>query len=99
MVKGYYFTSSQEASQIDLARATGKILQNHGRLEDAEPKQIPLDTVRGMFSERAVKDLGLYAFAANSRTRADRATKLFGYTPKAPDFWQSLEADLVAELK
>lgn len=51
-----------------------------------------------MVSEHSIKDLGVYAFAASSRSRADRATKLFGYSPEAPGFWDSLEAELLVEL-
>ena len=98
--QGYYFTSSQEASQIDIARAVGKILKAHGRIDDAEPKQLPLDTVKAMLSEQyRVEDIGAYMFAANSRTRAHRATKLFGYEPKGPRLWDTIEADLLACLK
>ncbi|KAK3708977.1 hypothetical protein LTR37_011141 [Vermiconidia calcicola] len=94
--EGYYFAASQEASQIDIAKAVGGILESHGRIEDAEPKQLPLDTVRDMVSSWGIKDLGVYMFAANSRTRADRAAELFGYEPKAPSLWETMEADVLA---
>ncbi|KAF8216551.1 NAD(P)-binding protein [Mycena galopus ATCC 62051] len=97
--EGYYFASSQEASQIDMARAAGKILKAHGRLDTAEPKGVSLDTVKGMMSEASkagYPGLGTCVFAGNSRTRADRATKLFGYEPKALSLWEAMEADLRA---
>jgi hypothetical protein len=50
-------------------------------------------------SDRAIKGLGVYMFAANSRTRAHRAAKLFGYEPKSASLWDSMEADLVAAMQ
>ena len=85
-------------SQIDISKAVGRILEAQGKIEDAEPKQLPTETVAGMMSERGVKDLGLYMFAANSRTRAHRAEKLFGYKATHPSFWDTMEADVIATL-
>jgi hypothetical protein len=73
----------------------GKVLKAKGKIQDAEPKQLPLETVGGMLSN-LVKDLGYYMFAANSRTRPHRAQKLFGYEATHPSFWEVLEADVVA---
>ena len=85
-------------SQIDISKAVGKILKAQGKIEDAEPKQLPTETVASMLGSRGVKDLGLYMFAANSRTRAHRAEKLFGYKAKHPSFWDTVEADVLATL-
>jgi hypothetical protein len=35
-------------------------------------------------------------FAANSRSKAERVPKPFGYEPKAPSIWETMEADLLA---
>ena len=40
--------------------------------------------------------IGRYMFAANSRSKAERASKLLGYEPKAPSIWETMEADLLA---
>ncbi|KAK5169040.1 uncharacterized protein LTR77_006349 [Saxophila tyrrhenica] len=97
-VEGYYFASSQEASQIEIARAAGRILKDQGRIESEEPMQVSLDQVNTMLGDR-MPGLGTYMFAANSRTRADRAKKLFGYEPSHPSLWDTMEADLLACLK
>jgi nucleoside-diphosphate-sugar epimerase len=96
LFQGYYFTASQEASQIDIATAVGKILKRHGRVEDANPIQLPLEQVSSMVAHYSLKDLGAYMFAANSRTKADRAEKLLGYKPEHPNLWDAMEADLLA---
>jgi hypothetical protein len=93
-------TASQEASQIDIAKATGKILKAQGRIENAEPKQVSVDDTRAMLKDYSrLPDLGAYMFAANSRSRADRAKKLFGYEPKGASLWDTMEADIVACLE
>lgn len=94
--KGYYFAATQEASQIDIAKAAGKILEAKGIVSDAEPQQIPDQKVDAMLSSWGVPHLGTYMFAANSRTRAHRAAKLFGYEGKSPSLWDTMEADLLA---
>lgn len=71
-------------------------MKSHNRIDTAEPKQLPLETVSDMLSDWKVPDIGAYMFAANSRTRAHRAPKLLGYEPKAPSLWDSMEADLLA---
>lgn len=99
MRQGYYFASSQEASQRDIAKAAGTVLKSHGIIETAEPKSVSLDQARGMMSEWGYSDIGTYMFAANSRTRAHRAQKVLGYEPKAPTLWEAMEADLLAAAK
>lgn len=49
-----------------------------------------------MMSDRGAKDIAYYMFASNSRTRADRASKLFGYEGKQPSFLDTVEADMKA---
>jgi hypothetical protein len=51
----------------------------------------------GQFDARTtVRHIGRYMFAANSRSKAERAPKLFGHEPKAPSIWETMEADLLA---
>lgn len=52
-----------------------------------------------MMSAWGYPHIATYMFAANSRTRADRAKKVLGYKPKAPSLWEVLEADIEASLK
>jgi hypothetical protein len=94
--QGYYFTSSQEATQFDIAVAAGKILKQHGILQNEEPRRCSIEEVYGMLSHYGSPGIGLYMYCANSRTRADRAKKLLGYEPKAASIWESMEADLLA---
>lgn len=94
---GYYFTASQEASQLDIAKAAGKILKKHGLIQQEEPKQVSIDQVDAMMESRRYPGIGRYMFAANSRSKAERAPKLLGYEPKAPSIWETIEADLLAE--
>ena len=93
---GYYFCASQEATQYDMAKAAGKILKQHGVLENEEPKQVSLEKVNGMLRHYGLPGIALYMYAANSRTRADRAKKVLGYEPSAPSIWETMEADLLA---
>lgn len=96
MVQGYYFASSQEASQIDIAKAAGTILKSHGIIESGEPRAISLEEVDATMGDYGYPHIGTYMFAANSRTRAHRAAKLLGYKPSAPSLWDTMEADLLA---
>lgn len=69
------------------------------RLVEAAPQSLSLDHVDSMASERGIPHLGTYLFASNSRTRAERARKLFGYKPTAPGIFESMEADFKAALR
>lgn len=97
--QGYYFAASSEVSQLDFARAVSKILKAHGIVKSEEPKSLSLDQVDGMMSAWGVPHIGTYIFAANSRTRPDRAKKVLDYDPKAPSLWDAMEADLLTCLR
>ncbi|KAK5732235.1 hypothetical protein LTR17_010681 [Elasticomyces elasticus] len=95
--EGYYFASSQEVSQKDIAIEAGKLLHAHGLLSTAEPKKLTLNEVSGLMEGHPYYPMiGTYLWAGNSRTRSHRAEKLFGYKPSAPTIWETLEADLLA---
>ncbi|KAK3110712.1 hypothetical protein LTR53_014720 [Teratosphaeriaceae sp. CCFEE 6253] len=94
--EAYYFTGSQEASQKEVAVKVGRFLKTHGVLATAEPKQLLLDEIALLSGGHPWAGLGTYLWAANSRTRADRAEKLFGFKPSAPGLWETLEEDLLA---
>lgn len=70
---GHYFTSSQEASQLDIAKAAGKILKKHGLIQQEELKQVSIDQVDTMIKSRHYPSIGRHMFAANSRSKAERA--------------------------
>ncbi|KAK4892309.1 hypothetical protein LTR27_009143 [Elasticomyces elasticus] len=94
---GYYFASSQEVSQKDIAIEAGKLLHAHGLLNTAEPKKLTLKEISGLMEGHIYYPMiGTYLWASNSRTRSHRAEKLFGYKPSAPTIWETLEADLLA---
>ncbi|KAK5687720.1 hypothetical protein LTS10_001860 [Elasticomyces elasticus] len=95
--EGYYFASSQEVSQKDIAIEAGKLLHAHGLLSTVEPKKLTLNEVSGLMEGHPYYPMiGTYLWAGNSRTRSHRAEKLFGYKPSAPTIWETLEADLLA---
>ncbi|KAL1954277.1 hypothetical protein VTO42DRAFT_1463 [Malbranchea cinnamomea] len=96
--EGYYFTSSQDISQKELATAAGKILKRLGVIPDEEPQSLPLDQIDSMVPEYGIPHFGHYFFSSNSRTVADRAAKLFGYKPTEPSLIESLEADFKVAL-
>ncbi|KAF2278880.1 NAD(P)-binding protein [Westerdykella ornata] len=97
--EGYYFTGSQEVAHIDIVKAAGDILKKHGVIENPKPIQIDLKTLDGMLPHPRFPYLARYMFAANSRTRPERAKKLFGYSPSGPGLLESLEEDILVELE
>lgn len=101
-LQGYYFASSQEISQVELAHRTGKILKSLGKIDSAEPREVPIQDVDAMLPEfnSLLPGVATYLFAANSRMRPDRAKKVFGYSPSGQsllDEW--LEKDLRTSLE
>ncbi|KAF2008089.1 NAD(P)-binding protein [Amniculicola lignicola CBS 123094] len=97
--KGYYFTGTQEYSHLDIATATGKILAEHNIISNPEPLQVSIDEIDKMLSWYPIPHLSRYLFASNSRTKAERVTKLFGYNAKGPGLLESLEADVLDAVK
>jgi nucleoside-diphosphate-sugar epimerase len=93
---GYYFASTQEHSQRDVAVAVGAVLYKHGVIEDAEPLEVDLEQVDQMANIwPAFPKLGRYLFASNSRTRAERAKALWGYKGVAAGLMECLEQDVL----
>ena len=99
IVQGYYFASSQEISQLDLAREAGRTLHAHGLIPTEEPKRLSVETVREMRGGSSWEPMGLYTWACNTRARADRAREVLGYAPDAPSLWDALEGDLLAAVE
>ncbi|KAH7412282.1 hypothetical protein DE146DRAFT_642740 [Phaeosphaeria sp. MPI-PUGE-AT-0046c] len=95
---GYYFAATQECSQIELARKVGEVLLKHGETKRAEPRQVCLQDVDALANLPFFPQLGRYLFASNSRTRAERAGKLFAYEGVAEGLMERLEMDVVDAL-
>ncbi|KAH8590665.1 nucleoside-diphosphate-sugar epimerase [Bisporella sp. PMI_857] len=93
--EGYYFTSTQEVSQLSFATATGQILEKHKAIENGEPLALPLEQIK-KFGEDEWAYMGYYTYACSTRTSSDRARKVLGYEPKAPPLFDCLEEDFVA---
>lgn len=97
--EGYYFASTQEVSQLSFAREVGSILQEHGVIADGKPVPITLEKLDSLINYPRYPKIGRYMLAANSRTRAERAEKLFGYAGKEPSLLESLKEDVLAEIE
>ncbi|KAL1591948.1 hypothetical protein SLS60_011540 [Paraconiothyrium brasiliense] len=95
---GYYFAGTQEHRHIDVARGIGRVLEREGVVADAEPVEVGLEVIDGMARHPRFPQLGRYLYASNSRTRAVRAGKAFGYKGEAPGLMESLEGDVLAAL-
>ncbi|KAI1481938.1 NAD(P)-binding protein [Daldinia eschscholtzii] len=93
--EGYYFASSQEVSQFDLAKEASRILHFHGLIPTAEPKSLSIETVREMRGGSSWEPMGVYTWACNTRTRSDRAREVLEYVPDAPNLAETLERDLL----
>lgn len=96
---GYFFAGTQEHSQLDVARVAAKLLYEKGVVADLEPTQISLGELDAMLRIRGFENLGRYLFASNSRTRAERAERLFGYKAQALGLLECLEGDITDALK
>ncbi|KAJ7772972.1 nucleoside-diphosphate-sugar epimerase [Mycena maculata] len=92
---GFYFNSSSELVWKDAAVATGKIMASLGLVESAEAKQFTVEEVQNVLGGLTGRR-SLYMFGSNSRSRADRGSKLFGWKPTGPPFMEILETDLLA---
>lgn len=91
---GYHFASTQEHSHMTVARAVGKLLAERGLLTTPEPVQIDLRTLDGMANISHFPKLARYLYASNSRTRAERAEKLWRYEGEAPGLMEVLVDDI-----
>lgn len=92
---GYYFAATQEHAFIEVARVIGKTMHKEGAVEDPEPVPISLEEVNKMLRVPGYEKLAQYMFTSNSRTRPERAEKLFGYKGEGPGLLESLESEVV----
>ncbi|KAJ4350497.1 uncharacterized protein N0V89_009118 [Didymosphaeria variabile] len=95
---GYYFAATQEHNHIDVSRAIGNILKKEGVIEDPEPVRVGLEVIDQMAKHPLFPMLARYLYASNSRSRAERAEKMFGYKAAAPGLLEGLETDVLAAL-
>jgi hypothetical protein len=96
---GYYFAATQEHSHLEVARVIDEVLHKKGVVEDPKPAPISLEEVDEMLRIPGYERLARYLFASNSRTRPERAEKLFGYKGETPGLLESLESEVVDALK
>jgi hypothetical protein len=92
---GYHFAATQEHSHLDVANAVGRILLEQGVIEDPKPAPISLEQLDSMLNPSRYERLARYMFASNSRTRAERAERLYGYKGEAPGLLECLEDDVL----
>lgn len=91
----YYFAATQEWSPIELAKATAEVLYRNWVTWDPEPDQIGLDKLDSMANLPGFPRLARYLFASNSRTRPDRAERLFRYKGEASGLMEVLEQNVL----
>lgn len=96
---GYYFAATQECSQVDVARARGRVLHKLGLVDDLEPREVTLEKVDSVANVAEFPKLARCLFVSNSRARAERAERLCGYHGKAPSLMDILEDDIIDALE
>ena len=96
---GYHFAGTQEHSQLDVANAVGRIMHKQGAIADPRPSPIRLEQLDVLLKLPGFEKLARYLFASNSRTRAERAERLYGYKGEAPGLLESLEGDVMDALE
>lgn len=99
MRQGYYFAGTQEHSHIDVAKAVAAILKKHGVIDNEELLSVSLEQIDNMLKLPGFPKLGRYLYASNSRTRPERAQKLWGYQGSAPGLLEYLEQDVLAAVQ
>ncbi|PVH96998.1 NAD(P)-binding protein [Periconia macrospinosa] len=97
--EGYYFASTQEHTHLAVANAIASILKSHNIIKDITPVQISLDQLDSKIYIPSWPYLARYLFASNSRTRAERAEKLWGYKASAPWLLEALEEEVLDAVK
>jgi nucleoside-diphosphate-sugar epimerase len=95
---GYHFASTQEYSQLDVAKVVGRTMHEQGAIADPKPSPISLEQLDCLLKVPGYEKLARYLFASNSRTKAERAERLYGYKGEAPGLLESLEGDVLDAL-
>jgi len=96
---GYHFAATQEHSQLDVAKVVGRTMHKQGAIADPTPFPISLEQLDVLLKVSKFEKLARYLFASNSRTKAERAERLYGYKGEAPGLLESLESDVLDALK
>lgn len=60
-----------------------------------DPIRLPAERVDTLVPAPANLPLGRYMFASNSRSRPDRAAKLFGYDGKEKSVFEAMEEEVI----
>ncbi|KAL1848915.1 hypothetical protein Daus18300_013424 [Diaporthe australafricana] len=92
--EGYYFLTSEEVNQKEIAVAAGKILKRKGLVATEEPKQVTLEHLDTLLSKSRFPGVARLVFASNSRSTPDRTRKVLSYEPRGLSFLDSLEDDI-----
>ena len=95
---GYHFAATQEHSQLDVATVLGIIMHEQSAIADPKPSPISLEQLEqlnALLKAPGYEKLARYMFASNSRTKAERAERLYGYKAEAPELLESLESDVL----
>ncbi|KAK7706801.1 hypothetical protein SLS63_013907 [Diaporthe eres] len=92
--EGYYFLTSEEITQKEIAVAAGKILKRQGAVATEQPRQVTLEELDAMLPHIPFRAVGRLLFAANSRSNPDRSRRVLSYEPRGPGFMDCLEDDL-----
>ena len=96
---GYHFAATQEHSQLDVANVVGRIMYQQGAIAEPKPSPISLEQLDALLKVPGYEKLARYLFASNSRTKAERAERLYGYKAEAPGLLESLEGDVLDALR
>ncbi|OOQ83276.1 nucleoside-diphosphate-sugar epimerase [Penicillium brasilianum] len=93
----YFLTTTQDASQKELATAVGKVLHEKNILPSPEPKQVDEDFISKTLTQFFVPNFGYYMLASNSRGVPERAKKELGWGGgRAPPLWEVLPGEVEA---
>lgn len=94
--KGYYFASSQELSQLQLADAIGKVLKKRGMMEDPTPRQLTPEQLKEMRSGKFgdTPEIALFMLASSSRTVPQRSRTVLGYESNMPNLLDMLDEEV-----
>ncbi|KAF1995118.1 NAD dependent epimerase/dehydratase family protein [Amniculicola lignicola CBS 123094] len=85
--EGYYFAENGSFAWGDVGRGIGKIAKQKGLLETGEAEGVSVEEAGKMKPEGA----GPYLWGTNSRCKAVRARKLFGWEPVEKGLFELLE--------
>lgn len=80
-----------------MAVEAGKIVASMGLIQNPDPIQLPLDTIRDMRDGSSWYYMGYYTWGSNTRTRCDRSKKYLGYAPSAPTLFETMKSDFLVE--